>query len=67
MLVETTGIVQKQMKAGKTLEAIQKEGLPDEWKEWGSGFIKTEMWLSFVYESLDKGAHGQKPVDGTHH
>jgi cyclase len=67
MLVETTGIVQKKMQAGKTLEAIQKEGLPEEWKEWGSGFIKTEMWLSFVYESLDKGAHGQKPVDGKHH
>jgi cyclase len=67
MLVETTGIVEQRMKAGKTLEAIQKEGLPDEWKEWGSGFIKTETWLSFVYESLDKGAHGQKPVDGKHH
>jgi glyoxylase-like metal-dependent hydrolase (beta-lactamase superfamily II) len=67
MLVETTGIVQKRMKAGKTLEAIQAEGLPDEWKEWGSGFIDTKTWLSVVYESLDKGAHGKKPVEAKHH
>jgi len=67
MLVTTTGLVEKQRKAGKSLAEIQKAGLPDEWKEWGSGFIKTDMWLSFIYESLDKGAHGQKPVDGKHH
>jgi glyoxylase-like metal-dependent hydrolase (beta-lactamase superfamily II) len=67
MLVETAGIVQKKMKAGKTMAAIQAEGLPDEWKEWGSGFIDTKTWLSVVYESLDKGAHGQKPVEAKHH
>jgi cyclase len=67
MLVETTGIVEKRMKAGKTMQAIQAEGLPDEWKEWGSGFIKTNVWLSVIYESLDKGAHGQKPVEAKHH
>jgi glyoxylase-like metal-dependent hydrolase (beta-lactamase superfamily II) len=67
MLVETTEIVQKKMKAGKALAAIQAEGLPDEWKDWGSGFIKTDTWLATVYESLDKGAHGHKPVDGKHH
>jgi hypothetical protein len=55
------------MKAGKTLEAIQAEGLPEEWKEWGTGFIDTKTWLSVVYESLDKGAHGQKPVQVKHH
>jgi cyclase len=67
MLVETTAVVEKGMKAGKTMEAIQAEGLPDEWKEWGSGFIKTQTWLSVIYESLDKGAHGQKPVEAKHH
>jgi glyoxylase-like metal-dependent hydrolase (beta-lactamase superfamily II) len=67
MLVETTSIVEKKMKAGKTMEVIQAEGLPDEWKEWGSGFIDTKTWLSVIYESLDKGAHGQKPVEAKHH
>ena len=52
MLVETTDIVRKRMAAGKTLEQIKAEGLPEEWKAWGSGFIKTEAWLTLVYNSL---------------
>jgi len=67
MLVDTTAIVEKKMKAGKTMQAIQDEGLPDEFKDWGSGFIKTKAWLAVVYESLDKGAHGHPPVAAKHH
>jgi cyclase len=52
MLVETTDIVRKRMAAGKTLDQIKAEGLPDEWKPWGSGFIKTDTWLTLVYNSL---------------
>jgi glyoxylase-like metal-dependent hydrolase (beta-lactamase superfamily II) len=52
MLVETTDIVRKRMAAGKTLDQIKAEGLPDEWKSWGSGFIKTDVWLTLVYNSL---------------
>jgi cyclase len=52
MLVETTEIVRKKMKAHKTLAQIKVEGLPDEWKPWGAGYIKTEMWLELVYTSL---------------
>jgi cyclase len=52
MLVETTEIVRKKMKAHKTLAQIKAEGLPDEWKPWGAGYIKTEMWLELVYTSL---------------
>ncbi|HEV7474379.1 MAG TPA: MBL fold metallo-hydrolase [Pyrinomonadaceae bacterium] len=52
MLLETTDIVRKRMAAGKTLDQIKAEGLPEEWKSWGSGFIKTELWLTLVYTSL---------------
>lgn len=52
MLVETTAIVQKKKKAGKSLEKIKAEGLPEEWKSWGQGFIKTDVWLELVYNSL---------------
>lgn len=52
MLMETTEIVRKRIATGKTLEQIKAEGLPDEWKSWGSGFIKTEVWLTLVYNSL---------------
>jgi cyclase len=54
MLVETTAIVRKKMKAHKTLAQIKAEGLPEEWKAWGAGYIKTEMWLTLVYTSLSE-------------
>lgn len=52
MLLKTTDIVRQKIAAGKTLDQIKTEGLPDEWKSWGTGFIKTEMWLEIVYRSL---------------
>ena len=54
LLVETSQIVQDAMKAGKTLDEIKKTGLPEKYKEAGSGFIKTDMWLDIVYRSYSK-------------
>jgi len=54
MLVETTAIVGQKIAAGKTLPQIKTEGLPAEWKPWGSGFIKTDQWLELVHRSLTK-------------
>lgn len=54
MLVETIGIVRDRMKAGKTLEQIQTEGLPEKWKSWGGGFINTKTWINIVYQSFSK-------------
>jgi cyclase len=65
MLVETSGIVQTKMKAGKDLATIQKEGLSEEWKEWGSGFINTETWIQIIHESLQGKAHANG--EGTKH
>jgi glyoxylase-like metal-dependent hydrolase (beta-lactamase superfamily II) len=52
MLVQTTDIVRKRIAAGKTLDQIKAEGLPEEWKSWGTGFIKTDRWLELIYNSL---------------
>src|SRR5688500_13884030 len=52
MMTETTEIVRKRMAAGKTLDQIKAEGLPEEWKTWGSGFINTNRWLELIYNSL---------------
>ncbi|HEU4767519.1 MAG TPA: MBL fold metallo-hydrolase [Pyrinomonadaceae bacterium] len=52
MLLETTDIVRKKIAAGKTLDQIKSEGLPEEWKSWGIGFIKTDQWLELVHRSL---------------
>ena len=52
MLTETIDIVRKRIAAGKTLEQIKGEGLPDEWKSWGTGFIKTDAWIETIFRSL---------------
>ena len=52
MLVQTTEIVRQKIAAGKTLDQIKSEGLPDEWKPWGTGFIKTDLWVETIYKSL---------------
>lgn len=49
-IVETTTIVRAKMKT-KSLDAIKKEGLPEKYKEWGTGFIKTEAWIETIYKS----------------
>ena len=54
MLVATTDIVRKKVAAKKTLEQIKAEGLPDEWKSWGTGFIKTDRWIETLYRSFAK-------------
>ncbi|MCH7767097.1 MAG: MBL fold metallo-hydrolase [Acidobacteria bacterium] len=54
MLVETTNIVRAAMAAGKSLEEIKAEGLPEEWSSWGSGFIPAERWLETIHRSLSR-------------
>jgi glyoxylase-like metal-dependent hydrolase (beta-lactamase superfamily II) len=54
ILVDTSKIVQGAMKAGKTLDEIKKAGLPEKYKEAGSGFIKTDNWLEIVHRSYSK-------------
>jgi glyoxylase-like metal-dependent hydrolase (beta-lactamase superfamily II) len=52
MLTETTDIVRKRIAAGKTLDQIKADGLPEEWKSWSGSFINTNRWLELVYNSL---------------
>lgn len=52
MLVETTEIVRDGIAAGKTLEQIKAAGLPEQYREWGTGFITTGRWVETIYRSL---------------
>lgn len=52
MLQQTTEIVRGKIAAGKTLDQIKSEGLPAEWAPWGTGFIKTDIWIETIYRSL---------------
>ena len=54
MLTTTTEHVRKQIDAGRTLEQIKAAGLPDEWKQWGTGFINQDRWLETIHRSLTR-------------
>ncbi|RMD91798.1 MAG: MBL fold metallo-hydrolase [Calditrichaeota bacterium] len=54
MLTETIGIVKEKMQAGKSLDEIKQEGLPEKWKSWGSGFVNTDFWIETIYKSISK-------------
>jgi cyclase len=65
MLVETTDVVRKGMAAGKTLEQLQADGLPEQWKQWGGGFIDTKAWIATIHASL--ASAGKNPGGSRHH
>jgi len=56
MLGETIAMVRQKMDRGMSTEAIQAEGVSDEWSGWGEGFISTERWLGTIVRSLSDGA-----------
>lgn len=53
-LIETSNIIQAEMKKGKSLDEIKKAGLPEKYKTWGSGFIKTDFWIEILHRSYSK-------------
>ena len=52
MLRETTGIVQKAMQEGKSLEDITAKGFSKGLvRKWGHGLLNTDQWITIVYNS----------------
>jgi hypothetical protein len=49
MLIETSGIVQKAIDAGKTLEQVKADGLPEKWNSWSVPSLPTSRWLELLY------------------
>jgi cyclase len=54
MLVETTAFVEKGLKEKKTIDQLKKEGFPEKYKSWGSGFINSDLWMETIVKSLAK-------------
>lgn len=54
MLVETTTLVTKAIAEGKSVADVKAAGLPEKYKDWGSGFINASRWLEISYNSLSK-------------
>jgi glyoxylase-like metal-dependent hydrolase (beta-lactamase superfamily II) len=52
MLVETTGLIRKEIAEGKSLDEAKKAGLPEKYKSWGGGFINAGRWIEICYNSL---------------
>jgi glyoxylase-like metal-dependent hydrolase (beta-lactamase superfamily II) len=52
MLRETSGIVEKAIADGKTLEEVKAAGLPEKWKNWAVPTLTTERWLEILYTGL---------------
>ena len=53
MLVDTIKIVQKGMKAGKSMEDMKKEDVLNDYKSWGVflEFLDTDSWIASIYNS----------------
>lgn len=56
VLKDTVETVRRAMTAGQSLEQVKAAGLPPQYAEWGSGFIKTDVWLETIYKSLQARA-----------
>lgn len=54
MLLETTKFVKQGIADGKSLADLKTAGLPDKWKDWGIGFIKTDRWIETIYNEASK-------------
>ncbi|HEX9794806.1 MAG TPA: MBL fold metallo-hydrolase [Planctomycetota bacterium] len=52
MLTETTAHVRAAIKAGKSLEQIQKAGLPARWDSWSWQFIDAKRWIATIHEEF---------------
>lgn len=54
MLVETTGLVKKGVAEGKSLGELKTAGLPEKFKSYGTGFIKTDRWIETIYNNAQR-------------
>ncbi len=53
MLQFTIDFVRTRRAAGRTLEAIQAEGFPEQYDEWNGGYITATEWIEMIYLSID--------------
>jgi glyoxylase-like metal-dependent hydrolase (beta-lactamase superfamily II) len=52
MLKETVALVRSKRDAGKTLDQVKAEGVPEKYKSWGNFFIKEPVYLEMLYKGL---------------
>ena len=52
MIIASITTVRKGIRAGHTLEQIQKIGLPPQWESFGHGYSTTDRWIELLYKNL---------------
>jgi hypothetical protein len=52
MLKETLAVVEKGIKAGKTLGQLKQENVLAPWQKWNGDFITAAQWLITLYNDL---------------
>jgi len=51
MIRATTALIRKEIDAGKSLEDIQKAGLPETFASWDWSFITTDRWIETIWNT----------------
>jgi cyclase len=64
VLKETSAAVEAGIKKGKTLDQLKQEKVLAKWDSWGQGFIKTDMFVEILYDSLKNKPTGPKNSHG---
>jgi glyoxylase-like metal-dependent hydrolase (beta-lactamase superfamily II) len=59
MLNFTIDFVRSRRAGGRSLEAIQAEGFPEQYNEWNNGYISATEWIEMIYRSLDQDDAGK--------
>lgn len=52
MIGETTAVVEKNLKAGKSLEQMKKDKIMEPWKKYSGDFISSDAWIETLYNEL---------------
>jgi len=52
MLKTITGQIQSAIDSGKTLDQVKADGVPQEYKSWGAGFINESRFLEICYNGM---------------
>jgi cyclase len=64
VLKETSAAVEAGIKKGKTLDQLKQEKVLAKWDSWGQSFIKTDVFIEILYDSLKNKPSGPKNSHG---
>ena len=59
MLKDTTAVVEKGIKQGKSMDQLKQENVLAPWQKWSGDFISSEQWLVTLYNDLTGKKEGE--------